>query len=256
MIPHTKAFSRFREQGNDLLDYAVLLSYALPALEQSIAKQSGPTAGFLPKQYFFKNSNLSFEELAHRLKKSDEAFGKEVLISLFSYFDAYFVDLLEELIAFHGGSSAVVERSKRHTRDAIATAVVKADSSRKKLLEYPKPNLTAKYQKHIRILKAAGYPFPSVRMSALGWKSLVGLLENKRLRTVDYPEILKDGLLFPITDAEVSKFNLLRDKRNKIAHGRLSKYKARTAIDDGTWLRQLATRIDRHVVEDIMIIDL
>ena len=106
MIPHTQAFMRFREQGNQLLDHAVLVSYALPTLEQEIDNQSGPVSGVLPKQYFFKNSNLSFEELASRLKKSDEAFGKEVLVSLFSYFDAYFIDLLKEVIEFHGGALA------------------------------------------------------------------------------------------------------------------------------------------------------
>lgn len=256
MIPHTKAFARFREQGNQLLDYAVLLSYALPTLEQQVGAQSGPAAGLLPKQYFFKNSNLTFEELRQRLKTASDSVGKEILISLFSYFDAYFTDLVREILAFHGGSTAIVTRSKRQFKDAMATAVATADPSRKKLLEYPKPRLTAKYQKHIRILKSAGYPFPSVRMSALGWKSLALRVKQKRLRTVDYPEIITDGLLFPITDAETAKFNLLRDKRNKIAHGRVTKYDARAAIDDGTWLRQLATRIDRHVVEHILIIDL
>jgi hypothetical protein len=253
MIAHTKAYLRFREQGRDLLDYAVLLAYALPTLEEKIAPLTGRIKSVVKEPYFFQNPNLTAEDLKARLKKAGDAFGREIIISTFSYFDAYFVDMLRELIAFHGGATALVTRSKRTLRDSTTAARAAAPNNWKKLIEYQKPNLLAKYQKHARPLKSEGFPFPSARMSALGWKHLESRL--KRLKSVDFPQILEDALLFEMTAAEVAMFDGLRDKRNKIAHGRLSKYNARTAIEDGIWLRNMAVRIDKHAVENFLVIE-
>jgi len=253
MIAHTKAYLRFREQGRELLDYAVLLAYALPALEEQITPLKGRVKGAIREPFFFQRPNLTAEDLKARLTKASDAFGREIIISTFSYFDAYFTDMLREVIAFHGGGLALVARSKKSLRESSALARAAAVNDWKKLVEYQKDDLLAKYQKHARPLRELGYPFPSARMSALGWMHLAASL--KRLKSVDFPHILQDALMFPMSVADVTTFDGLRDRRNKIAHGRLSKYDARTAIEDGIWLRNLAVRIDKHAVENFLVIE-
>jgi hypothetical protein len=74
-------------------------------------------------------------------------------------------------------------------------------------------------------------------------------------KAVKIPEVLQEALLFPMTPADTSKFHNLRGIRNDIAHGKLTKYPVRTAIEHGSYLRNLAVNIDGHIVENFLVIE-
>ena len=197
---------------------------------------------------------MTAEELSKRLAKSSDILGKELLLSTFSYFEAYVVDLIAEIIIFHSGRTHLARLCKADiaTTDAAITPATK--QSKRKLQEYPRKNLFAKYQKHSRILRSAQFPFPSRRLAAYGWQHLCETA--LRLNAARIPEVLRDALLMPLSDKVVSTYHALRDKRNQIAHGRFAKYPVAIAIKHGSWLRNLAISIDSYVVENYLIIEL
>ena len=253
MIPHTKAYDSFRAQGIALYDFCVLLSFAIPCLAERIKSLSGPVNGKIPSSKYIKNDNMTAEELNRRAELASDTIGKELLLSTFSYFEAYVADALQEILDFHGGTQSLLEISKRHIVHRDNTISAKAAESKRKVQEYPKNNLKAKYKKHLLVLQSEGYPLPSQRTAAYGWKVLSQTV--KRLKTEMIPELLFTALLFPISDTERTTFHTLRDKRNKIAHGRLTRYPMRKAIENGKFLRDLAVKIDRHIVENFLLIE-
>jgi hypothetical protein len=58
-----------------------------------------------------------------------------------------------------------------------------------------------------------------------------------------------------MSDSDVSTFHTVRDKRNKIAHGILTHYPVRTAIEHGGWLGDLAVSLDNYLVENFLLIE-
>jgi hypothetical protein len=253
MIAHTRAYSRFLSQGKNLYDFCVLVSYAIPSLSKQLAGLVGGTKGQIPPSRYIKNENVTAEELKRRIGSAGAMIGKELVLSTFSYFEAYAVDVLKETLDFHDGAGRL--------QDLSASAVLGSDSmsegdllkSKRKVQEYPKRGKSQSYLKHARILFGAGFTFPSGRLASYGWKKLSE--EIKSLKSVRILDVLQTALLCPITKTEVEKFHRIRDKRNKIAHGQLNQFPVKTSLDYGKFLRDLAVKIDRHVVEHFLVIE-
>ncbi len=253
MIPHTQAYDRFRAEGIALYDYAVLLSFAVPCLEKEIKKISGAVKGKLPRSRYIKNDSITAEELLVRISNAGDTLGKEILLTTFSYFEAYVSEALKEMIDFHGGEKRLQDMCRKHLLSQDKSLSSRAIESRKKIQEYPKANLMPKYKKHNRVLIVEACPLPSQRAAAYGWKALAEVAKNFKAHKI--PDVIFDGFLVPITDTERSEFHTLRDKRNKIAHGKLHRYPVRIAITHGKFLRDLAVRIDKHIVENFLLIE-
>ena len=253
MIGHTKAYERFKHQGSELLDFCVLQSFALPCLAKQIRGHTGPVAGTLPPSTYIKNDNITAEELSHRIGLAGNLIGKELLLSTFSYFEAYVIDAFKEILDFHGGAEQLLGKSARHIACRDTSISDKSSESRRKLREYAKPGHAEKYKKHARILYAEGYPMPSQRLSAYGWQKLSEAVTGLKAKSI--PDLLVIALGFPLSQADRGKYQMLRDKRNKIAHGRLTKYPVKTAVNHGTFFRDLAIKIDRHIVEQFLMIE-
>jgi hypothetical protein len=254
MIPTTQAYTHFKEYGISLLDHIVLLSFAIPHLEKHLKTISGPVVGQVPNSKFVKNDSITSEELLKRVLNAGDIIGKELLISNFSYFEAYVSDLIKEILEYHGKYPALSKRYKAFLAHQEANATAAVINSAKKLREYPKKNLVPKYQKHNRILLKAAYPMPSHRLAALGWNFLADI--NKNFKAFRIKDILEEGLQISWTSADQSKFENLRSKRNKIAHGIVKRYPVATAIKDGTFLHDLAAKIDQHVVKHFLLIEI
>lgn len=253
MITHTKAYDRFRQLGIDQYDFCVLVSFAIPCLDKQINPLSGPVAGNIPKSKYIKNDNITAEELRRRIGSAGDSIGKELLISTFSYFEAYVADALTEVLDFHGGADRIATMAKSHDADSIGSCSAAAVVSQKKLLDVEDPAKKEKYLKHLRVLRSEGYPLPSQRLSCFGWLSLANRL--KRMKSHEIPDLLFDGLLFPLSQSDRNTFHALRDKRNKIAHGKLTRYPVRTAVTHGKFLRDLAVSVDKYLVENFLMIE-
>jgi hypothetical protein len=230
-----------------------MLSFAIPSLEKQITPLHGNVDGKIPASKYFKNTNMTSEELQRRIALAGDSIGKELLLTTFSFFEAYVASAVQEILEFHGGVEKIATVFKSTVRHADEHIPANIKKSKRKLQEYPKANLLPKYQKHQRVLHDFGYPLPSQRASAFGWLMLSKVLEN--MKAVKIPEILQDALLFPITTAETGKFHNLRGIRNDIAHGTLTKYPVRTAIEHGAFFRNLAVNIDEHIVENFFVIE-
>lgn len=253
MIRHTKAYERFRKQGIELYDFCVLQSLAIPCLEKQIEDVTGPVIASVPESRFIKNDNITADEVRRRIRFAGDVIGKELLLSTFSYFEAYVSDALNEILDFHGGHEALSRSAARRIDQSDKTLSDRASESRRKIREYPKPSLVQKYKKHLKVLDEEGYLLPSQRMAAYGWNVLSKTVD--RLRAERIPDLLKTALLFPISESTTSKFHTLRDTRNKIAHGRRTRYPVNSALMAGTFFRDLAVGIDGHIVEHFMMVE-
>jgi hypothetical protein len=253
MITHTKAYERFRQVGIVQYDFCVLVSFAIPCLDKQIKPLSGPVAGKIPKSKYIKNDNITAEELQRRIGLAGDSIGKELLLSTFSYFEAYVADALKEILAFHGGAERIAEMAKSHDTASSGSCSAAVVESQRKLLDVKNPAKHHKYKKHLRVLRNEGYPLPSQRLSCFGWLSLANRL--KRMKSHEIPDLLFDGLLYPLSQSDRDTFHSLRDKRNKIAHGKLTRYPVRTAVTHGKFLRDLAVGIDKYLVKNFLMIE-
>ncbi len=253
MIDRTNAYDRFKQQGIELVDFCVLQSFAIPCLEEQITGLTGPVSASLPPSTYIKNTGITATELRRRIGLAGAFIGKELLLSTFSYFEAYVIDAFNEILEFHGDASSLSDRSKRHIayRDQHISTV--ASESRRKVREYPKPGKSEKYMKHARTLHSEGYPLPSQRLSAYGWNAL--FKDVKRSKAHMIPDLLETALAFPLSEVDRSTFHNLRDKRNDIAHGRVTKYPVKTALKNSTFFRELAIKIDLHIVEHFLVVE-
>jgi hypothetical protein len=77
----------------------------------------------------------------------------------------------------------------------------------------------------------------------------------KGMKAAEIPEILRDGLSFPLTDAEKKRLDTIRDLRNRIAHGGAHRLSLKDALDANGDLHSLATRIDQHSVEHFFVLE-
>jgi hypothetical protein len=198
---------------------------------------------------------MTAEDLRDRIKTAGDVIGKELLISIFSNFEAYVIAAVREVIAYHGGKQNLLKIFAEGVSEMDRSLSETAKMSKRKVQEYPKAGLMPKYKTHNGILRKSRFCFPSQRLAGYGWKTLCELIDQRRLKADKIPDVLRLGLLFPMSDADVSTFHMLRDKRNKIAHGTLTHYPVRTAIEHGGWIRDLAVSFDNYLVENFLVIE-
>jgi hypothetical protein len=129
---------------------------------------------------------------------------------------------IEEVIAYHGGKEQLLKIFSDGVKEMDGSLSQNARESRRKVQEYRPSRLVQKHKKHNRVLRKAQFCFPSQRLAGYGWNALCELVKKRRLNAEKIPEVLRLGLLFPMSDPDVSTFHQVRDKRDKIAHGALS----------------------------------
>ena len=109
MIKHTLAFKRLKTEQQNILDFTVLVCYAIPNLKKSIKgfKENVKNYEKLAKaDYFIEEINLPKIEKLVQDYKGD--LGKYTLLSAFSFFESYIKDVVNELIDFHGGQEIFI----------------------------------------------------------------------------------------------------------------------------------------------------
>lgn len=255
----TEAFTKWKNNTQEIFDFSVLVHYAVPALKQKINLIEKGKANALCRPDYYKSHKENYyssENLLISLKSRISGYKSHIsdylLLSLFSYFEAFIVDVIKEFLSFHGGieefQSFAIKKSK------YSMEIINCEKNIKRQSNKLKPT-NAKNQpdrKHAtRELKKTNYKFPSDHFSSYGIFMLGKKINDLKAR--DIPEVLINVLLLELTEFEIKEFHDIRNIRNQIAHGHLVDLDIRKVTEKNKTLMNLAKKVDRHICENFKI---
>lgn len=252
MLVHTTAFSVLKARIKETFDFAVLVCHAVPALNAYMKAVAGGGASKLPDPHYFKitQSNGRLKSSMVHYRKS---LGRIIFLSSFTYFEAYIKDAVQEIIDFHGGADVLIASLRDRNLASIRSSDPQTERFRRQLNEQRKKNWGQRYEKAQGELTGRGYRFPSDLLSSFGVRQLISVLKN--MKAADIPEVLEAGLLLELEAGVKERFSQLRDQRNDIAHGRGVTIELAEAIAANQHLRELAMKVDAHIVRHFLILE-
>ncbi len=253
MYANTQAYLRLKEQTQEILDFTVLISNSVPLLKMTIKKiEKGVDGIQLANPDYFKGDQNQ-EQLKSYAAEYKNNLSKYLLISNFSYFEAYVLDAIKEMIEFHGGPAQLIDATRKRCQKHIDPTDDAIVNSRKKLQDSYKRKNDGKYQKFTKLLQEKNFKFPSELLTSYGVQKLIDVLEN--VKSVGIPDLLIDGLHFQMTENDVKEFHRIRDIRNSIAHGKRKGFSMPDAMACNKFLRDLSASVDKHLVNNFFIIE-
>lgn len=267
MIARTNSFERLKSEQQKILDFAVLICHAIPNVKKTIKGNEAKVEHFsIPNPDYF---NLVHQDNLKELSKHYKVnLSKYLIISSFSFFEAYFKSVLEELIDFQGGTDKFIETiSDRHKTIIAQNNNEELKKHKRKLQEPFKKKNIKKYELHSnKLMRSTEFKMPSELFSTLGIKYLFELVSSDRFRSVMIPELLEKGLLLDLGE-KINKssslrektlketFDSMRDLRNRISHGDNPNIDFSKAMDYIRFLRFLSVKIDKHLIENFFILE-
>jgi hypothetical protein len=255
VIPHTKAFEVLKGEAQKVFDFAIVVTYAVPALKYAL-KNLGPANPIPYRPDHFNSRPVATEKVKEDAKRYKPLLSRYIFLSSFSFFEAYFRDVLKEIIDFHGGEKLLERVSLRRNESLTDSESVK---QKRKLQEYPNPRNRDRYVSNGKRLAEKGFGFPSTLLSGYGLRRLIELIDADAIRAVDIPKLAQEVIQIQLDQStEIDVFHGYRETRNKIAHGRASpaSLHLRKAVEANNFLRNVALKIDRHVVENFLVCEL
>lgn len=254
MITNSNAFVVLKEQIQSTIDFSVLCCQAVPSLNAYMKAVEKGAAPKLPDADHFKG-DPNFDQLKGYIPDYRKNLGKLMFINSFSYFEAYFKSLIEETLDFHGGQDSFVRLSLKKQHQHLTFSENEATrKSANKLREYPKPSHKLKYLKHTDEIDHTDFRFPSELFATFG---IMELGNNYRdLKASQIPHVAKWCFGVDLTDKEIEDFSYYRDLRNRVAHGKVSTIEFNEANSANKFLREMALKIDRHVVKHFFVIEM
>ena len=253
MIDSTNAFKKLKEQIQESIDFVILCCHAVPALKGYIKAVDKGSAQKIPDPDYFGGS-VQHKRLKAISPSYRKILGKFLILSSFSYFEAFVKDVMKEIFEFHSDANLLdLAIEKRDKTIALVSINASTENNVRKLRERMIPSKVEKYVKINTELKSNGYRFPSDHFSAYGILRLWEQIEE--MRAVQIPKIIQEALGLSWTDDEITNFHRIRDLRNNIAHGVLKEVDLSAAIDDNRFLRNLAIKVDKHIVKHFFIIE-
>lgn len=253
MLTNTKAFELLKGQIQSTLDFSVLCCQAVPALNAYMKAVDGGSATKLPDADHFKG-DPNFDQLKEFIPVYRKNLGKLLFINTFSYFEAYFKALIMEVLEFHGGQDEFVKMSlTKQSQHMNFAEDEEPKKSANKLREYKKNSHRLKYFKHIRKLESTAFRFPSELFATFGIMELGNNYKN--LKASQIPHVATWCFGVELTEGECRRFSDLRELRNEIAHGKVTEIDFNEANQANQFLRQLAIKMDKHIVKHFMVIE-
>jgi hypothetical protein len=252
MKAHSSAFATFRKLSQTHLDFVVVVCHSVPALKADIALSSEKLTH--KPDHFTADGNPK-AWIATRTSEYQDELARSALITVFSYFEAYVRDALNEIVEFHGGREEFLACARRRSGRFIRSLEPALQKYKRKLQDSPETAKVAKYQKYAKLLDKAGFLFPTDLLSNFGAECLTAKLDDKRgMRAWEIPNLLEDCLLMSISDKDRALFEDARLFRNEIAHGKPRTTSLKKALSYASELHTFAAKIDRHVVEHFFVI--
>lgn len=159
--------------------------------------------------------------------------------SLFSYFEAFIIDLSKEMIdslpSINGRE--YIENFESDTTKKLRSQLNGAHDSRKE----------DRYKKISRELNLKGYKPPKDILSDAIIKLLTHKIDN--LKANDIPNFLENTFYIYLSEEEKETFHSIRDNRNSIAHGKkLYTPIIRDVISANKFFKSLSLKIDNQVI--------
>jgi RiboL-PSP-HEPN len=254
LIPHSKAFSRLKEQAGATFNFAIVVCHAVPSLKIAL-KNTGADESLPFSPDYFDSRPIPTAKVREHIKDYKEVLSRQIFLSSFSFFEAYFLDLLKEIVEFHGGTKLLDKLSI--TRN---TSLTDADTlkEKRKLQEYPVSKNKEAYASYGSKLAKKGFAFPSTLLARYGIEQLLKTLDTDYIKAANIPELIESVLQLPLDPSEKERFSSYRDMRNKIAHGRpdATSFHLRKSVEANDFLRNLALKIDRHVIDNFLVVEL
>ncbi|CUV65817.1 conserved hypothetical protein [Sulfurovum sp. enrichment culture clone C5] len=253
MISNTNSFKTLKEQVQEVINFSVLCCSAVPSLKGYMKAIEKGSAAKLPDADYY-HGDPDFQRLRDYIPAYKKNLGKLMLLSSFSYFEAYFKSMITEFFNYHGGFDTYIEMALSRQKSHILYAENEpAKTSVRKLREYPKNGKKDKYIKHAKLLANSEFRFPSELMSAFGAKELHA--RYKDMKSVDIPHFAQWCFGVPLSEYEIKTFHSVRETRNDIAHGKKQYVDIGDAMEYNKTLRALALKIDSHIVEHFFVIE-
>lgn len=253
----TNSYKIWKSESQAIFDYSVLVSYSVPALKMQISLLEKGEIQSLPRPDYYRSTKegyYSSKNLLQGLKRRASIYKQQtasyMLLSLFSYFEAFVVDVIKELFEFHGGVDNFILNYTKRVEFSFDIGSQEF-SSKRKLTGNRKTQRKPQYQEISRKLSRSGYMFPNDLLSGYGIKMLHKKLGD--LKSKEIPDILMDCFHINFSEEDVREFHNLRDLRNSIAHGRPPVLNVKSVTEKNKVLISMAKKIDAHLSENFFI---
>ncbi len=249
-MKHTQAYVVWRSHSQQMLDFAVLVTTAVPQLDHAFGDHASDPASFLAKNPAFRPSNEPYATERRALPAHQKVLGATLALSIFSYFETYFFAVIDEIIAFHGGEIKFEPVIRSQFSNADAKPLPKAAQFLQKVF---KPSRADLYRKYSSSMANEKFMWPSQRFMLFGFKQ--ALQQRKRWRSSNIPDLMADLLGMDITTKDRDTFHAIRDSRNKIAHGKSLAHDLKKALEASNFFLEMSRRVEDHVIQRFMIIE-
>ena len=222
MINHSKSFAILKQEAQRTFDFAIVITYAVPALKYTL-KGLNPDSPIPFKPDHFDPRPIATEKVRQNAKEYKKALSRHIFLSTFSFFEAYFHDVLKEIIDFHGSDNILKKTSLENNKALTNETTIKEI---RKLQEYYTKGNKDRYVSFGQKLRHKGFRLPSTLLSRFGLQKLIELISGDYIKANDIPTLIKSVLQLDLDQqSEINVFHGYRELRNRIAHGR-----ARTSV--------------------------
>jgi hypothetical protein len=249
-----ESYTRFKDQSEALLDFAVLVAYAVPALRTELGVVKSGTGTFTQRpDFFYKSSRSTADDLLRTETTYEHRLAAYLLLTHFSFFEAFIFDLIQEMIDFHGGGDAFTLRSERRAKQFVAPHPAHIAKLKRKLQDSEKSGWRDRYRTYARKLAEEGFRFPGELFGPYGLKSFIAKV--KKMKAYEIPSVLVDALRVDLSASETEEYHKIREIRNTIAHGQTTALTMKDAVAMNKKLRELAVKISDHFTENFFVIE-
>ncbi|GAB4007109.1 hypothetical protein GCM10028808_10350 [Spirosoma migulaei] len=268
MIKHTASFKRLKIEQQRILDFTLLICYAIPNLKKSIKGYNEKIKNyetFVKPEYFIEDVNIpKLERLTQDYKYS---LSKYTLISVFSFFESFIKDVVFELIEFHGGKEAFISIAHSRHKIFLDNQNHELIEIKRKLQEPVKKKNKQRYRKYInKIAEYPNYRHPSELLATYGLKYFIETVTGNAFKSVLIPDLLEFGFGMDLSE-KVNKhadlvdydlkdtFDIMRNIRNNIGHGNGGNVGLEKVMDLIRFLRHLSVKVDAHLINHFFILE-
>jgi len=262
MLDQTNAYKILKSEQQKILDFSKLVCYPVPNLKKSIKgfKEKVPNyETFVKPDYFIEP--LIVDRITGLAKHYKDNLSKYILISSFSFFEAYFRDVVAELIEFHGGLENLIKHVQGR-QETLLNSYSKDMLKKKSKLQTNFQKV--KWQKYKRIIKDLekdkDYRHPSELFSAFGVKSFFETVSSNSFKSIMIPDFIEIGFGLDLSE-KVNKhtdlidktlretFDIMRDTRNGIGHGKANTLTFEKVMEFIRFIRYLSVKLDNHLMK-------
>jgi hypothetical protein len=250
----TEAYENYRQHSIDLVQFAVMICYAVPALRAQI--QSGASGAQQPHPDFFVHDHSTSADLLATISQYEPRLASNLLRSNFTLFEVYVKSSVREMLDFHGGEDSFMDLARRRSKRFIVSSTLEVEKYKSRLRTRGRLNRLGNHFRHLtatRALVRADYRFPSELLAHYGVKMLVYNL--KKLKPSGVRDLLENGLHLELPEAEWARYKAITIMRNQLVHESHTTISILEAVKMSQDLRELAVKIDKHLVEHFFVIE-